>query len=40
MEEDVRDERAVYESDSERTDEKSKRSKSTIKDREVADITC
>jgi alpha-tubulin suppressor-like RCC1 family protein len=40
MDDDVRDERRVYESDSERTDEKSKRSRSTIKDREVAEITC
>lgn len=40
MDEDVRDNSRVYESDSERTDEKSKRSRSTIKDREVAEITC
>ena len=40
LDEDVGVERHIYESDSERTEERSKRSRSTIKDREVADVTC
>lgn len=40
LDEDIGGERPTYESDSERTEERSKRSRSTIKDREVADVTC